>query len=372
MKVTPCTPSDFRPMVKQLGRIFKQPFPVFLPKLYAKHVDTHQYHGIVKDKGRICAVIASIPNELHLGNETITAVGIGMVGVSKKYRGKGLMKTLLEYSDTEATRHSAEIGFLGGLRQRYERRGYVPSCISYEYELNAHNLANYKHAGAYSVYPLKGHEDALPRMIEIYSSKECRWNRSSELFDKVLKTWLRRTFVIYDSEKNVFGFLLTRLDNKSTIVEVCIADDSKCLDVIKSYCKERRVKDCTCSVTCYDTVQQSVLSNYAQNTKMSTSEAIKIFDYVALLQKCMNYNNSKRQLPEGSLSIKIEDVVYTITVDDKGVTVKTGAEDFDIEWSVSHATVALTGYAPQLTSVNPLLAAWSPMCPISIPSVDQV
>ena len=117
-------------------------FRRLLPKLYGENSGSEGYHYLVREDGRIRAMVCAMPLSLLVAGKPLRAAGIGTVSVHPYARGKGYMKALMNRAMEDLKTQGYAMAFLGGMRQRYEYFGFTPTGTRASFHLTAGNLAH--------------------------------------------------------------------------------------------------------------------------------------------------------------------------------------------------------------------------------------
>ena len=123
--VTKGLPQDYDELIDFGNMVFKEDFRALLPKLYQDHPEAAAHHHLIREDGRIKAMVGSFPITLKAAGRTLKVRGIGTVSVHPYARGRGYMKTLMGNAVKEAEAEGAALMILGGQRQRYEYFGFT-------------------------------------------------------------------------------------------------------------------------------------------------------------------------------------------------------------------------------------------------------
>lgn len=90
-------------------------FRRLLPKLYGENSGSEGYHYLVREDGRIRAMVCAMPLSL-LWRQAVAAAGIGTVSVHPYARGKGYMKALMNQAMEDLKTQGYAMAFLGGMQ----------------------------------------------------------------------------------------------------------------------------------------------------------------------------------------------------------------------------------------------------------------
>ena len=112
-------------------------FETAIPKVYGAEQETSDLQYIAVDENRkIHALIARLPNRIHVGAEILKCGCIGTVSVIPESRGRGHMKELMRLWEQEMRAEGTDLAILGGQRQRYQYFGYVPGAPQYTFTIS--------------------------------------------------------------------------------------------------------------------------------------------------------------------------------------------------------------------------------------------
>lgn len=124
--------SEYDEMIDFADTVFLARFTETVPSLYDGHPETAEHHYLLRENGRLRAMLISWPVTLHLGRETLSTRCIGTVSVHPKARGKGYMRALMARAIADAKADGTDLLFLGGQRQRYGYYGFEECGMRFE------------------------------------------------------------------------------------------------------------------------------------------------------------------------------------------------------------------------------------------------
>ena len=202
-------------------------FATLLPKLYGEGGDGSVHHFLLREDGKIVATVLAYPMTMHLGDQTLTVLGVGSVSTHPAARGKGYMKTLMDAVDERAKEIDADFAVLSGQRQRYAYFGYDHGG----YQMNAAlTVQNVRHAlgeldvGAYAI------EEMTPAHVQaaaaLHQRQPCFCRREEAAYLDILRSWNNTPFtVIRDGAPVGFGALRQNPD-RCHIAELLLKDEA--------------------------------------------------------------------------------------------------------------------------------------------------
>ena len=362
--------SDYDELLNFENKVFKINFLKKVPKLYTDSEKCVSYHSVVKDDDKIVGAIAVYPTALVTSESELKAIGIGSVAVDSKCRGKGIMRQMMEHCDEIAKEQGADIGFLSGYRMRYERYGYIPGGLKYVYDLSDYYIAHSTPTEKFSFVPIKKCKGILPEIVSLHDSQGSYWLRSEEDFEIITATWLEHCFAVIGEDGGFCGYIIIERSRKR-VSEIVLAEPSKIGDVLLCYAKEKHCKSLTVNLCEWQTRLRFEIEKIGESVKIESPAAFKIFNFKNFIEVMMNEKLRREKLPEGRMILKIDEAVYSVTVENQRCVAGLTNEEPEVVLSYTEAVLALTTYSSTIWR-HPLFKAWSPMCPVSIPHVDEV
>ncbi|MCC8023244.1 MAG: GNAT family N-acetyltransferase [Clostridiales bacterium] len=320
-------------VIKPLNKIFRKDFEKLLPKIYL-HEEYCQDHYVCMEDGQFLGTLASIPAELELDGAVLRARGIGMVGVMKQARGKGAMDAMMRRAVEDAREEGMDFMFLSGLRQRYQRYGFVPGGQEYKFELTGDNFRKYRPELPYFFEPLRPDDDpALEALEAIYYEQASCYRRPH--FRDALFCWEKtRAILVKDGAGEAAGYLLL---HGGDVQEACLRKGAVLADVLYSYQKEA---DRNLMVSLYPYLNDEdilKLTQVAQSMRTVSGASFLILSYRRVLEVLL--------CARESLAARSYRVVLNV-----------GAETLAVECAGGAVTVQETEETPQIV-LDPLEAA---------------
>ena len=367
--ITNATTFDYNELLHFENYVFRVPFLKLMPKIYRDKEKCVSYHRIIKKNGSIVGAYATYPTEFLTESGNISAVGIGSVAVSKKHRNQGFMSQMMQYADEEARKNNADICFLSGLRQRYERFGFVPAGERFVCDITEHCISHNKTEKKYSFISVRRGKKYLDEAVALFNSQSSHWLRRKDDFTDIVTTWYDRCFFVLDEKKTFSGYIITDAMMRS-ITEIVLCDASLLTEVLTSFISSHSKKTASVALHPWQKKEIKILSAFGEHFSVASSAMIKFIDFKKPVEIMMNEKLKTEALPEGVLVLRIEEKNLKITVSDKKCTVTECDGTPDVTLSYAEAVMTLTTHHGN--SDNFLLKAWSPMCPITIPHVDMV
>lgn len=360
---------DYNELLRFENRVFKTSFTKIMPKIYRDREKCTDRHIIIKDSGKIIAALAYYDTKLILGEDEISAIGIGSVAVDKKYRGQGLMRVLLEQADEIAAQKGAEVAFLSGYRLRYSRFGFEKGGIHHTFTLTNYFFNHFKTNKKLKFVNAFSSADLLQQCAGLYASADTRWQRKETEFSDIISTWNLDAYAVFDGHR-LSGFLISERDE---IKDFYLSNPADAAEVLYAFAKFRRRWSLSVRITDFQTELIGELSKISDEHKISEDASYKIYDVKAFVEKMFRFKAGRTKLTDGELTIKIDGTGIGLRCTD-GVPAVTdfNGKQADIETdAVTAVRLLTTGFGIEKFN-NPVLNAWSPICPISISTIDEV
>ncbi len=354
--------------------VFRLDFKSLLPKLYDGHPEMAQCHYLVKENGKIKAMVGNFPIFLQVVGKTLKAYGIGTVSAHPYSRGKGYMKTLMKKSVEEAQQKCGDFMVLTGQRQRYEHFGFTRCGIQLRFDYNQRNkrhLQEYK-SEEISLVSLKENKEYIKPCLEIYKQEDVFAGRTEKNFVEVASSWDAVPYGIL-SKGRLIGYCCF-IPESGTVEEIVLSDASQTVPVIFKLLElvendlivMMAPNQGDCIREMYRTCERSQILN---------SACINVLNYPNVIEAFLTLKAKTQGIIDGSYVIDIHDVGrYRITVENGTVFVSETSEAFDL--SLDHIGMMCRLFDP-MTAFLPggekskIEKSWFPI-PIYFPHMDNV
>ena len=360
---------DYNELLRFENKVFKTSFTKIMPKLYRDKEKCTESHILIKDNGKIIAALAFYDTKLLLGDIEIKALGIGSVAVDKKYRGRGLMRTLLEEADKIAAEKGAEVAVLSGYRQRYSRFEFERGGIHHTFTLSNYFINHFRSKKKLKFQDPFSSADLLQKCAKLYNSEINRWERKETEFSDIISTWNLDSYAVFD-EHRLLGFLISERDE---IKDIYLSNPADVAEVLYAFAKSKHRWTLHVKVTDFQKELIRELSGISDEHRISEDASYKIYDYKAFIEKMFAYKAKQTRLTDGEVTLKIDGIGIKIRCAGGVPDVSEfDGEKADIETDAVTATRFLTtGFGIEEFN-NPVVNAWSPICPVSISTIDEV
>ena len=355
---------EYNDMINFANSVFHLNFAKKLSWLYNDNPNICQHHHSIRDeKGNFIGLIASIPMTIVNGTDTLEMRGVGTVSAHKKYRGQGIMKTMLLHIADHAKTENVDIMVLNGNRQRYQRYGYVPIGHHMKYTVTSANLKNHNVYDSYTLEKVK--DDRYNDQFKALADSEYQHViRPKCDYIKRLDTWKNNTLaVLKDGE--VVGQICYKFN---TIVELLLAHKVDIISVLKLF--SSTIKSLPIIVNCYGHQQilQNTLDIISENFKSEKCAQIKIVNPRNLVRVLLKTHLLRTKIGDMSVSIHIEGIdTFQCTICDNVCSI-TDCDDinFDYSYTLEEFSFAVFGMSHSLSA--PFRLGYL----LGIPNIDQV
>ncbi|WP_163193519.1 GNAT family N-acetyltransferase [Clostridium thermarum] len=396
---------DYEDIIDFGNYVFGIDFPTILPKLYKGHEETSVYHYIVKEAGKIKAMVGSFPLELMVGDSHLKGKGIGTVSVHRYSRRAGYMKLLMDRAMAEMEAEGCDFAVLSGMRQRYEYWGFTPCGLSLNLEFNSANIKhcnitvedNYKfveyntdvdkrtaeHTSAeqnttehISTDKPKTNElsQDLTKAIQLHNAQQVHAVRPEENFIDIARSWNSRVYFVYKNDE--FAGYISAADNFERLREMVLVDPEDIDRVLISFMKAFSLQDTTVVMHFHRAKEFMKLSRFCESYSINGSANIYVINYKKVIEAFMKLKNTYQPLQEGTLVLDIKEKGrYKIEVKDGSVKVEETDADYDISLSHLDASALLFSHSGFVNTAynysHPVVKSWFPL-PLFYPELDNV
>jgi len=251
-------------------------FASLLPKVYGSGGDGAAHHFILREDGKLSAVVLCYPIVMHMGGRTLTALGIGSVSTHPAARGRGYLKHLMDAADERAQEIGADFAVLSGMRQRYEHFGYAYGGYQMNARLTAHNvqhaLADVKTDGWTMAEMEQMHVSAA---LALQERQPCFFVRREAAYLDILRSWNNQPFVLLkDGQPAGFG-ALRRNDGSVHVAELLLEQEKDFPAAMKTLSMRHGVL--TLCAAPWETERAAWLADTCQDFSIAKNHAYKIY-----------------------------------------------------------------------------------------------
>lgn len=212
-------------------------FQTLLPKLYGKNGDATDHHFVIREDGKIMATILAYPVIMHLGDMTLTTLGIGSVSVHPRAQSKGYMKLLMGAVDQCARDHQATFAVLGGQRQRYGYFGFQTAGYQLTGRIIEKNIRHgLSHVDESMIEIVPMTDQQVGFALSLYESQPFYSLRPANRFLDITRSWHYEPIAILHNSQMVGYALLKPEGDHASISEIMLADESLLPAALKKLC----------------------------------------------------------------------------------------------------------------------------------------
>jgi predicted acetyltransferase len=370
-------PEDYEEIIDFGNYVFNIDFPTILPKLYKGHKETSKYHHIVKEAGKIKAMVGSFPLGLTVGESYLRGRGIGTVSVHRYSRSSGYMKLLMDRALAELETEGCDFAVLSGMRQRYEYWGFTPCGMTLNLDFNSANVKhcnidiedNYK----FVEYGEDTDKD-LVKALQLHNLQPVHAVREEEEFIEILKSWNSHIIFVYKNDE--FAGYISAATNYEKVREILLADPEQIDKILVAFMKHFNLQNTNVVLHVHRAKEFMKLSRFCESYSINSSSNIYIINYKKVIEAFMNLKNTFYPLQEGSLVLDIKEKGrYKIEVKNGTLSVEETDADYDISLSHLDASALLFSHSSFVNSAynyaHPVVKSWFPL-PLFYPELDNV
>ncbi len=318
--VTKGLPQDYDELIDFGNMVFKEDFRALLPKLYQDHPETAAHHHLIREDGRIKAMVGSFPITLKAAGRTLKVRGIGTVSVHPYARGRGYMKTLMGNAVKEAEEEGAALMILGGQRQRYEYFGFTCCGVELDFSLSPsarRHLRRFRD-DSLTLVVLADNKEYLRSCCQLLERQPFYGVRPGVDFCDIVQSWNSVAYVIL-KDGEFLGYCSLQEGRK--VQELFLEDYRYVIGAvlkIGELCKER------VTVTALPFQQEMIhaLNLVCDGQSVWPNPMVNVLDYPAVIEAYLTLKGQQVPLADGRLVICAEGKgCWAIEVKGGGVTV---------------------------------------------------
>lgn len=369
------TESDFDELVDFSNYVFshdggKTDFPSLLPKLYKKEYQTMESHYIVKENGKIKAVVGAFPMELNVLGNTLKVSGIGTVCVHPYARGCGYMKQLMNMALEDMKKEGIHLSCLGGKRQRYEHFGYTFCGQKVYFTVNNENV---RHRLGYYVSEgivFKEVTNDMDQAYELYNKAKFKFTRDKSGFLDWLKSWNFNVYFVYDGDCFI-GYVVVNKEN-TYISELVVKNDNDFMRVLATYIDNNKPNFMNFELPVWEKHKIKELTKVAEDVSLHTAYQFNVLNYESVIEELLSFKATYTQLMDGQLSVEILDYgMFVISVVNGEVEVSKFEGECEIR--LSHLEAMQVFFSPFSSYLidDARICSWFP-APLFISTQDKV
>lgn len=356
-------------------------FEAILPKMWLDDEFYLPRHLAMFEDGKMVAALGIYPYETTIAGEKLLFSTVGNVATIPDAQGKGYMQRLLTAAMQELEEIGADVSRLGGVRSRYARFGYEPCGTVYDFVLKKRNAKEFladKGEGSIRFEKLdKGDKKALDFIRSLQNARVFRTERGDDdgLF-AVLCAWRSVPYVAYCGDELV-GYI-SASPSGDHIAEIDGISDEIKVEMLCRFALAGDAESVTIGIYPSDVGLSRPLTRICESFSANIASQFKIINWEKLTRACFKLKNSITPLPEGEISIGIEDYgTLRLSVENGEAKCEKVQGSGDILLDRKTASRFIFGpYSPEGTAELPqekatLFASYLPL-PLSWNDLDRV
>ena len=298
-------------------------FKTLLPKAYSDGIDgMGAEHYVVKEDGKIRAVVANRTVDAYYFGNTLKIGLIGSVTVHPYSRGKGYMKKLMGMAIADAEETGVQLLMLSGKRRRYEYFGFENAGIIYNFVISSASIRRaLADVDASSISYREMTEectDEIRKAFKISNDRPCRIIRKEEEFFRVLNSWSQKCYAIY---KN--GIMIGYSVGMSR--ELVLDNDADYPAVIKALFGG--MDSVNIPIASYERNKIEFLSSICENYSIGHVEKACVLDWKSVISILLELKSKTTVLDDGEHVFCIDGECMLISVNDNKINVSDAIPD---------------------------------------------
>ncbi len=364
---------DFANLVFSMAHV-PHDFKALLPKVYGDGKMTAQMQNLaLDDTGNVRGLVAVMPGEMTVLDETIKTGYVGTVSVHPYARGEGHMKKLMHMAMDGMRASGCDMAMLGGQRQRYEYFGFTSGGISMTYTVEKANVRHALSGVDVSEVELReigaGDREVIADACALHAQKPCRGARTPETFHEIASSWLSKPMAIFKNWVFVGYLIIGAYGDSRSISEFVLADEALAGAVVKKLFEQKGLESCKIACAAFDLGLRRVLSRFCEDSSVHDCEQLAIFHFPKVIGAFLKLKASYDRLEDGVRSFVIDRQPLTISVKGNEVAVTAEAPDGALQLTAMDAQFLFFGRDGQLYGES-LPMGWGQL-PLYLDSADH-
>jgi predicted N-acetyltransferase YhbS len=312
-------------------------FNVILPDLYQPTDEHMSAHFVIREKGRIKALVGIYPGEYVIGCETLLMARIGAVSTHPDARMKGYMSMLMHHvKDVIRTSHY-DIAYLGGARHRYLPFGFEKCGHQPIFHVTKHSLKRGIETSEELALSICGDDSQdIDLFHQLYERQTSYFKRDKEAFHRIANHWYNTLFRIERNGRSV-GYLIASKDRKR-IEEIASEKDVDVTSVLRAHFQAHGIDACRVVVHPLALQTMQRVMTVSEDVSVHDRDNWSILAFERVLQAFMRVRNEMIPLLVGRAVIEIVDRGrYEIVVSSEEIIVRKTPSLPDLSLSYSEA-----------------------------------
>ena len=341
-------------------------FPSLLPKVYRPTDELMRRNYAIRRDGRLVAAVGVFPLTWHVGGAALRVAGIGGVSTHPRYRGRGLMITLMNHCVEEIRAAGYPLSWLSGRRPRYRHFGYEQCGTEMRFTLEREALQAAGVDGTGIGFRRLTEDDPLlADAHRLHAGQPMRCERPAAEFVAICSSWNNWPYAAVAGSK-LTGYLIAGGDG-SQVTELVAADVPTTLSIAAAWCAHRDTPSVTVWVSPAPTALVRGIDAIAEATTVRFADSWQVFDWPAVLTVLLRERVRAGDAEPGSLVLQIgETNRLCLRVDGSNAAAVPTDEPAQFTMDEIAAMRALFGPLQP-----PLPVSWFPL-PAYLPHADRV
>ena len=358
-------------LVKSYAKGEEDWFQTHYPQCYQENEAALKNNFIIKQEGKIVSHLGVFPMKCTTGQSggSVEVGFIGGVATDPDWRGKGLMRKLVELSISQMADKGYPLSVLSGNRQRYANFGWEYACRNLVFTLSRRSLLWNKVVKA-EIRKDEGHAADLDTIITAHEKEPLKVERSKEDYSLLLKKKDNETWISGGS------YVVLR---REEILE-CGGDGDEILSILLALIEQMGLDHLIIKRPDIHSRLNDILFEASETWSLVNSASVRIMDLKAVLETFSGQMEERYQpfgdKPPTSISLEMPDANQQATIN-FGKTIKISTADAPLSMSLSRRDMSrlLFGLQPpsSFSGQSPATACLESIFPLNlyIPRLDR-
>ncbi|MFP4187495.1 MAG: GNAT family N-acetyltransferase [Acholeplasmataceae bacterium] len=308
-------------------------FKVILPDLYQPTDEHMSAHHVIRERGRIKALVGIYPGHYVVGRTKLSMARIGAVSTHPDARMKGYMSALMDHVRSVIRIARYDIAYLGGARHRYLPFGFEKCGHQPVFQVTKRSLERgIRTSDRLTLFPCENDAERIDTLHELYERQTFYFKRDRKAFYRIAHHWYNTPFQIELGGRSV-GYLIASKDRKR-IEEIVCEEGVDVTAVIHAYFEAHEVDACRIVVHPLAPRMMQRIFTVSESVSIHDRDNWSILAFERVLRTLMRAKHDVLPLLEGRMVIEIVDRDrYEIAVSSQGITVERTERTPDISVS---------------------------------------
>ncbi len=341
-------------------------FPTLLPKIYRPTDELMGCNYAIRRDGRLVAAVGVFPLTWHVGGAALRVAAIGGVSTHPRYRGQGLMSTLMRHCVEEIRAAGYPLSWLSGMRRRYRHFGYEQCGNELLFTLKRADLQAAGIDGTGIEFRRLTEDDPLlAEARRLHAAQPARCGRPAVEFVTICCSWNNRPYAAV-AGSGLAGYLIAGGDG-TRVTELVAADVPATLRIAAAWCAHRDIAEVTIAVSPANTELARGLDAIAEATTVRFADNWQVFDWPAVLTALLCERIRAGDAEPGRLVLQIGQTDrLRLSVD--GMRAGAVPTDEPADFTMDEIAAMRSLFGPLQP---PLPVSWFPL-PAHLPHADRV